>query len=165
MVLDIDFQGDEIPETTARIRRRVWTDDPDDLASAMHYEVTKMESAEMPDDPSHLGLRPAAIRVLNVIVKTDDWWTVRTIGDALAEDETGRLPLKARTIQDALKQLVRPSLVGPTGILGSSGGRWRLAVRNRQKWGRRCVLTRAHIAHALSMRTVQTQCARTHNPL
>ena len=127
VVLDIDFLGDEIPETTARIRRRVWTDDPDDLASAMHYEVTKMESAEMPDDPSHLGLRPAAIRVLNVIVKTDDWWTVRTIGDALAEDETGRLPLKARTIQDSLKQLVAAELVERKGILGSAGGRWRLA--------------------------------------
>jgi hypothetical protein len=127
VVLDLDFQGDEIAEMTTRIRRRVWTDEPGDLGSAMHYEVTKLESNEFPDDPSHLGLRPAAIRVLNVIVTTDEWWTVRTIGDALAEDETGRAVLKQRTIQEALKQLVAAELVETKGILGSSGGQWRLA--------------------------------------
>jgi hypothetical protein len=72
----------------------------------------------------YFGLRPSAIRGLNVIVKTDDWWTVRTIGDALAKDETGRLPLKARTTQDSLKQLVAAELIEVKGILGSAGDQW-----------------------------------------
>lgn len=40
-VVDLDwtFTGDEIPDTTMKLRRRVWADDPDDLASPMHYEI------------------------------------------------------------------------------------------------------------------------------
>lgn len=124
VVLDIDFQGDEIAETTTRIRRKVWTDDPDDLASAMHYEVEIMEAGAGPDDPEHTGMRPSTVRVLSVVESSDEWWTVRTIGDAMAED-TARLPLKARTIQEALKQLVSADLVETKGILGASGGQWR----------------------------------------
>jgi hypothetical protein len=40
-------------------------------------------------------------------------------------EETARLPLKARTIQEALKQLVSADLVESKGILGASGGQWR----------------------------------------
>ena len=60
VVLELDFQGDEIAETTARFRRRVWTDDQGDLTSAMHYEVTALAGAETPIDPGLEGLRPAA---------------------------------------------------------------------------------------------------------
>ena len=124
VVLDIDFQGDEIAETTTRIRRKVWADDPDDLSSAMHYEVEIMEAGAGSDDPEHTGMRPSTVRVLSVVESSDEWWTVRTIGDAMAE-ETARLPLKARTIQEALKQLVSADLVESKGILGASGGQWR----------------------------------------
>lgn len=34
------FIGDEIPDTTARVVRRVWVDDLEDLKSPMHYAVT-----------------------------------------------------------------------------------------------------------------------------
>jgi hypothetical protein len=124
VVLDIDFQGDEIAETTTRIRRKVWTDDPNDLNSAMHYEVEIMEAGIDQADSAEDGMRPSAARVLAVVDGNDIWWTVRTIGDAMAEDTT-RLPLKARTIQEALKQLTTVGLVESKGILGSTGGQWR----------------------------------------
>jgi hypothetical protein len=126
VVLDIDFQGDEIPETTTRIRRKVWTDDPNDLASAMHYEIEVMESiAGTDDDPELEGLKPSSRRVLGALESSPDWWTVRTIGDAIVEDSTGRGGLKTRTIQDALAQLVSAGLVESKAILGGLPGQWR----------------------------------------
>ena len=41
--LRIDAVGDEIPEHELTIRRTVWAEDPDDLTSAMHYEVERTE--------------------------------------------------------------------------------------------------------------------------
>jgi hypothetical protein len=125
VVLDIDFQGDEIPETTTRIRRRVWADDPDDLSSPLHYEITVLDTDDGPDDPELAGLRPAAKRVLAVIDSSPDLWTVQTIGDELAHDSMGRPPLKARTIQAALKQLVAGDFAETKGILGGTSGQWR----------------------------------------
>lgn len=125
VVLDIDFQGDEIPETTTRIRRRVWADDPGDLSSALHYEVIAIEWDDGPQDPELQGLSPSAKRVLAVLESDADWRAVKTIGDALAEDSTGLSPLKARTIQTALQRLVEAELVETKSILGSSGGQWR----------------------------------------
>jgi hypothetical protein len=43
--LSLEFIGDEIPDTTLTIRRRVWADDPDDLASPMHYELDPVAPA------------------------------------------------------------------------------------------------------------------------
>jgi AAA domain len=124
VVLDLDFQGDEIPETTTRIRRKVWADDPNDLASAMHYEVEQL-AAELGTVDVGDGLRPAARRVLAVLDNAGEWETVRSIGDALADDPTGLMPLKARTIQAALTELVNADLAVSAGLLGGSAGRWR----------------------------------------
>jgi hypothetical protein len=126
VVLDLDFQGDEIPETTTRIRRKVWTDDQNDLSSPMRYEVELIAPAGSCADDSD-GLRPSARRVLSVLDASGEWETVRTVGDALADDSTGLSPLKARTIQDALAALVAADLADTAGVLGSSGGRWRSA--------------------------------------
>lgn len=43
VTLELAFVGDEIPDTELRIRRKVWAEDPDDLASPMHYEVERLE--------------------------------------------------------------------------------------------------------------------------
>jgi hypothetical protein len=122
VVLDLDFQGDEIAESTTRIRRKVWADDPRDLASTLHYEVSRIEAPGESSDPALAGLRPSAVRVLAVLEKVSDWCAVREIGDVLAETSG---PLKARTIQDALAALVEAGFAVPMGTLGSSGGKWR----------------------------------------
>jgi hypothetical protein len=125
VVLDIDFQGDEIAETTTRIRRRVWSDDPNDLSSAMHYEVTHLESGAPVTDPGAGDLTPSARRVLAILDGSDQWWTVQSMGDAVAADSTGMGGLKVRTIQAAFSQLVKADRAEAKSILGGSAGQWR----------------------------------------
>lgn len=123
VTLELDFQGDEIAETTIRLRRRIWADDPDDLASALHYEVEELavDNQGAETDPELGGLRPAAVRVLRVIEVAEGPLTISQIGDVLATDATGLSPLKRRTIQDALERLAERDLAEPTGILGGAG--------------------------------------------
>jgi len=125
VTLDLDFQGDEIAERTVQIRRRVWADDPEDIGSALHYEVTRVEAFEMDTDPTMAGLNPAAIRVRAVLDADGQSRTVREIGDVLADDPSGRGPLKARTIQDALNKLRDAGLAIPEAGSGTRAGMWR----------------------------------------
>jgi hypothetical protein len=129
VTLDIDFIGDEIPETTLRIRRKVRAVDPEDLSSPLVYSVEVLEG-DAPTEDDRSGMRPAHRRVLAVLeaVEDDRWLLVREIGDRLAVDTTGLSPLKERTIQDALKVLTDGGQVEVASILGSPTRRWR-AVR------------------------------------
>lgn len=128
VTLELDFQGDEIPETTTRIVRRVWAEDRDDLASPLHYEVSRVEAIATTDDELS-GLRPSAVRVLAVLDSRDDWWTVVAIGDELAKEGS---PLRARTIQVALGQLVEVGRAVAKDVPNGITGQWRT--------------TRAHLA-------------------
>ncbi|MEY2472684.1 MAG: hypothetical protein QOK28_2013 [Actinomycetota bacterium] len=119
VTLSLEFTGDEIPDTPLRIRRRVWTDDPDDLNSAMHYTVEELAPAP-PSDTAD-GLKPSARRVLDVLRAATEPLTVRLIGDALAVDNTGLNPLKERTIQDALGALQNAELAECVDINGRTG--------------------------------------------
>lgn len=104
VVLEWGFEGDEIPDEEVRIRRQVWAENPEDLSSAMHYEVeplawnVEVDSADLP------AMRPAAMRVLAVLRSAQGGRTVQLIGDELVADSVGK-PLKARTIQAALEEL------------------------------------------------------------
>jgi hypothetical protein len=40
--LKIEVTGDEVADIEVSFRRKIWTDDPDDLTSPMHYEVESM---------------------------------------------------------------------------------------------------------------------------
>jgi len=131
-VLDLELQGDEIAESSFRIRCRVWADNPEDLTSALNYEVEQLEAPLESDVESELkGLRPAAVRVLHVLEAADEYLTVGQIGDALAVDSTGRTSLKPRTIQEALKSLSDADLAESESLLGGSALQWRL--RGRQE--------------------------------
>lgn len=134
VTLELDFQGDEIAETTIRLRRRIWADDPNDLASALHYEVCQLDTDDRSTDPELADLRPAAIRVLRMLEAAADPLTVSQIGDALATDATGLSPLKRRTIDDALARLSERDLAEPTGILGGAG-QWRATSRATREPG------------------------------
>jgi hypothetical protein len=119
VTLDLSFIGDEIPDTDVRVRRVVWADDPDDLASPMHYEVEEMHEDEGGDDPRVADLRPSHRRVLRALEASGEWMGVRSIGDAVAADDTGLGGLKARTIQDAAKALVDAGCARVTGEVGT----------------------------------------------
>lgn len=127
------IKGDEIPETETTIVRRVHAEDPDNLNSRMHYSIEQVddEPTESDQTPAELvGLRPAAVRVLAVLRTTSHPVSVKGIGDRLAQDKDGKGPLKARTIQDALRQLADRKLANDTALPGT-GALW-LATSPRE---------------------------------
>jgi hypothetical protein len=127
------FKGDEIPETETTIVRRVRAEDPEDLNSPMHYSVEQVDGDVTEDDqtpPELVGLRPAAVRVLDVLGAASHPISVKGIGDRLAESKDGKGPLKARTIQDALRQLAERKLADDTTLPGT-GALW-LALAPRE---------------------------------
>jgi hypothetical protein len=123
--LQVTFMGDEIPETELHLRRRVWADDPDDLASPLHYELEVLTGNEAEAGPG--SLRPAARRVLAALRQAGDWLSVSSIGDLLALDGSGRACLKERTIQAALTTLAEKKLArsAPLGTGSSHAQLWR----------------------------------------
>jgi hypothetical protein len=125
--LRLTFEGDEIPETELRLRRRVWADDPDDLSSALHYSVEVLEGTSEAASTGNGSLRPAERRVLTALRTADDWLNVVQIGDAVAVDDSGIAPLKRRTIQAACKVLTDAGLLRSSDLgTGSSHAQvWR----------------------------------------
>ena len=121
VTLELDFQGDEIAERTVRIRRKVWADDPEDIGTALHYEVELLGAGPGSD----AGLSPAAGRVHAVLVGVGDWQSVHQIGDGLAVDKSGGPPLKTVTIQKALRDLNGAGLAEKSGGQLPNSYQWR----------------------------------------
>lgn len=121
VTLAFTFVGDEIPDTEQRFRRTVWADDPDDLNSPMHYTVEALEAGTEVDTGS--GFSPAVTRVLGVLTTSTTALTVTEVGDVLANDSTG-MPLKRRTIQDALIKLQNAGLAESELAPGTSAYLW-----------------------------------------
>jgi hypothetical protein len=134
VVLELVFVGDEIPETTLTIRRRVMAVDPDDLASPLVYSVetlpnTYSDSSSKEGD----GFRPSERRVLAVLnAVRGEWLNRMQIGDALAVDNTGFACLTARTIQTAAKALTERGLVEARGSAGEAF-LWRVSESEEAK--------------------------------
>jgi hypothetical protein len=112
-----EFMGDEIPETTLRIRRRVWADNPNDLSSPLNYQIEVLDDL-LSGQQRLEAMRPATHRVLAVLEAACTALTVREIGDDLVKDSTA-IPLKARTIQASLKELEGAGLAESEGIFGA----------------------------------------------
>jgi hypothetical protein len=100
VTMRVEVEGDELAEHAFRFRRTVWTDDPDDLTSAMHYHVERLDDDD--DTIADDRFAPSTRRVLAVLEHATDWLKVSEIGDQLADKAT---PLKKRTIQTALNEL------------------------------------------------------------
>lgn len=127
VTIAVELTGDEVPELTYRFRRRVWSENPGDLDSPIHYEIEQLDGTEAALSGSS-GLPPAAQRVHAALLsKSGEWLAVRDIGDIVALDQSGKGGLKARTIQDALKNLKEGSLVVAHPGNGSGGpGLWQV---------------------------------------
>ncbi len=119
--LAIEMIGGEIPDTSLRIRRRIWSDDPDDLAAPLNYAVEVLADEESGSDSSTHGLTPAARRVLALL--TTELKTRVQIGDEVAGMGW---PLKGRTIQDACATLVERGLADKIRIGDRGTLAWRL---------------------------------------
>lgn len=101
VTLEWEIVGNGIPGEHFKIRRKVWADDPADLSSPLHYELQHPDPDET--DPGD-GFSPAQRRTLAVLTAATVPLTVKEIGDRLADDGHD-MPLKKRTIQDALRAL------------------------------------------------------------
>lgn len=103
VLTELDVIGGEVADSSFRALRTVRAEDPDDLDSPLTYAVTTTDAHD--DQPAVTalpGAAPSAVRVYGVLSEAGVSLTVRSIGDRLAEQ--GR-PLKARTIQEALRSL------------------------------------------------------------
>jgi len=131
VVLEWGFEGDEIPDEEIRIRRRVWSDDPDSLVAPMHYEIEQLGDCYLPitEDDNLPAMRPSAARVLAVLNVAASALTTHHIGDELAADSTG-VPLKKRTIQAALEELEGMGLAEKLDGFGSTHV-WRIPGGSR----------------------------------
>ncbi len=89
-----EFTGSEIADTAFRVQRRVWAENPDDLDSPLHYEVSV----------SGGDVTSATSRVLQALGPESHPRRVGEIGDLVAGDGMGG-PLTARTIQRTLNDL------------------------------------------------------------
>ena len=111
VVLAIEVIGDEVPETTIRVQRTVWADDPEDLSSRVHYEVAAVGEAVASDS----SRAPAAERVHAALASSAEWLDVHQVGDRVAHDGTGRGGLKRRTVYAALASLTAEGVAEKDG--------------------------------------------------
>jgi len=70
VLTELDIIGGEIPDQTFRINRRVWSDDPDDLDSPLHLDIT-IDTEEPDDGPRAPELGPAAGKLLEALQAAD----------------------------------------------------------------------------------------------
>jgi hypothetical protein len=120
VTLELDFVGDEIPETTLTIRRHVRAVNPDDLASELVYSVEILPNAYS-DSKESDGFKPSERRILAVLnTEPGVWLNRQRIGDALAIDKSGFKCLTARTIQTATKALTERGLIESRGNAGEA---------------------------------------------
>jgi hypothetical protein len=66
VITELDIAGGEVPERMVKIRRRIYSDDPDDLDSALHYSVDAL-AADAPTEANGHGLGPAADKLLEAL--------------------------------------------------------------------------------------------------
>jgi hypothetical protein len=106
VVLAFEVIGGELADTTFRVRRTVWAEDPADLASRLHYTVEVLAD-DPPDDQAD---EPPGARqwLLAALRAGGPHQTVKQLGDATAAQGH---PLRKRTIQEALAELEDRGLV------------------------------------------------------
>ncbi len=113
VVLSVDLRGGEIADQQFRVRRRVWADDPADLASPLRYEVEVLADDPPADAASgpEAGLKQSRQWVLAALRAGGRMQTVKQLGDRTAADGH---PLKERTLQEALGDLAAAGLAEGT---------------------------------------------------
>jgi hypothetical protein len=113
VVLAVEVIGAETADQHFRVRRRVWADDPADLASPLHYTVEVLPDTTSAGSAAgtEAGVRPSAQWVLAALRAGGPMQTVKQLGDRTAQ--AGH-PLKERTLQTALGELEAAGLAAGT---------------------------------------------------
>jgi hypothetical protein len=132
VVLGVELRGGELADQAFRVRRRVWADDPADLASPLHYTVEVLPDQEQGGDPAATGLHQSRQWVLAALRDGGPLQTVKQLGDRLAAQGH---PLKKRTLQHALEELETAGLAEGTQEGSGRPGYWSAATAGEPKPG------------------------------
>jgi hypothetical protein len=131
-IVDLTFsvRGGEIPDANFGVRRNVWVDDPDELASPMHYEV---EATDITFGRAERKILNSRDRMLAILTDdgSDKWWSPSELQDVdanWANSQPGMKPLTMRTVKDACQKLHEASKVDRAGI-ETTGYSYRAARR------------------------------------
>jgi hypothetical protein len=98
---ELEVIGGEVPGGTWRVTRKIWADNPDDLDSPLHYEITAREPDE---DDTPPGWSPAKWKVLQALRAADGPRTNSQLGDWI-KTKYG-IGLKRNTISQCLNELL-----------------------------------------------------------
>lgn len=132
--LDVEISGGELADLSFSVRRTVWSDDPDDLSSPMHYEVTASPlaastagaSGRASRTPEGYKPRTAEGRCLSILrAEPTRLFTVDDVQGRTAEEaaEDPRVqPIRRDTVGKALKRLVDDVHADRFGTAGGAGG-------------------------------------------
>jgi hypothetical protein len=132
--LDVELIGGELAGLSYSVRRTVWSDDPDDLSSPMHYEVTASPLAASSagakgKTPEGLSARSGPGRCLAILkAEPSRWFTVDDVQDRTAAEaaaDPSVRPLKRDTVGKALAKLHAEVLTDRAGSAGVGGFEYR----------------------------------------
>jgi AAA domain len=129
VLLGVELVGGELADTRFRIRRRVRSDDPADLAAPLSYavEVLAADDDDQDLDPAAAALSKSRQWVLAALRAGGELQTVKQLGDRLAQ--AGH-PLKPRTIQTALGELEQAGLAAGSEECNGRARYWSPATPN-----------------------------------
>lgn len=126
------ISGNEISELEFSATRKIWTDDPEDPESDMHYEVVTGACQGTPADRDtgerdRAGNRPAtaAGRSLAFLdLEPDRWFSAREVQSTVGDDmkAQGGKPVSAETVLTALKNLAAKNHIHQQGSKGGQSG-------------------------------------------
>ncbi len=105
----LDLQGGQVADQSWRVRRRIWTDDPDDLNAAMHYDVrVEASDDDATEAPEGDRLSPAATKLLEALQATTGLTSTSSLVDAVVQRHGHGL--RRETVSRSLKELERRGL-------------------------------------------------------
>ena len=106
VVTELDFIGGQISDQRLRLRRKIWTDDPDNLDSPLHIEIEVSEGEESQNADN---LPPAARKLLEALGTKSAAATSSELVDEIANRHGHGL--KRETVSRHLNDLERRGLV------------------------------------------------------
>lgn len=110
VLTELDVIGGEVADQTLRLRRRIWSDDPDDLDAALHLEVAVEDSESGAAAGREQDLTPAAVKLLEALEAAGgEPRTGPQLVDWIAEEHGHGL--KRETVSRTLNELERRALV------------------------------------------------------
>lgn len=104
VTLELDFEGDEIPDLKVSIQRKIRSVIPGDLASPIEYSV-KVLPGVIPEVEGD-GLSLPQRRILALLTRHPDWLTKAAINEFLPDDDEVIPHFKDETIARLCKELV-----------------------------------------------------------